>query len=72
MIPLHLRCTTVVVSTAHAELLVSKGLAEWIPGRQGLVFGIRARCPSCALAQRAGMSRIRGRGIPAEPFADDS
>lgn len=37
MIPLHLRSTTVHVSADHAELLVAKGVAEWLPGRFGLV-----------------------------------
>ena len=41
MIPLHLRSTTVAVSAQHAEMLVSRGLAEWIPGGQGLVAKTR-------------------------------
>jgi hypothetical protein len=41
MIPLHLRHTTVAVSREHAEMLVSRGLAEWIPGGQGLVAKTR-------------------------------
>jgi hypothetical protein len=45
MIPLHLRSTTVVVSDEHAEMLVSRGLAEWIPGGQGLVAKTRDDAP---------------------------
>ncbi|HEX8206284.1 MAG TPA: hypothetical protein VF587_09520 [Solirubrobacteraceae bacterium] len=41
MIPLHLRHTTIIVSAEHAETLVSRGLAEWIPGGQGLVASSR-------------------------------
>jgi hypothetical protein len=41
MVPLHLHHTTVAVSEEHAKLLVSRGLAEWIPGGQGLVAKTR-------------------------------
>ena len=37
MIPLHLRSTTVHVSREHAEQLVAKGAAKWLPGGVGLV-----------------------------------
>ena len=51
MFPLHLRHTTVAVTAEHAELLVSKGLAEWIPGGQGLVA--KAREDAAVLAALA-------------------
>jgi len=45
MVPLHLRSTTVAVTSEQAEVLVSRGLAEWIPGGQGLVASSRDDAP---------------------------
>ncbi len=37
MVPLHLRTTTVHVTLAVAEQLVTDGVASWLPDRVGLV-----------------------------------